>query len=181
MRRRTWIKIGVVGGALLALGAGVLVPARRGWEDGRLTPAGRTLFGAVAGAVLEGLLPAGATAAPARAEALRAHLERLEATVAGLPAAMRAEIEELSALLLHPAGRYVLTGLADDWGQAPPPAVQQALQGLRESRLELRQQVFHALRDLTNGAWFADPGTWGAIGYPGPLAVPRTAAGEPRA
>ena len=34
-----------------------------------------------------------------------------------------------------------------------------------------RQQVYHALRDLTNAAWFADAGTWGLLGYPGPTTI----------
>jgi hypothetical protein len=37
--------------------------------------------------------------------------------------------------------------------------------------MALRQQVFHALRDLTNAAYFADASTWAAIGYPGQQAV----------
>jgi hypothetical protein len=118
--------------------------------------------------VLDGLLPAGAAA---RRAALEAHLDRIEATVAGLPPAMQAEVGQLSALLLHPAGRTALGGLAHDWAQSDTGAVQAALQGLRESRLALKQQVFHALRGLTNGAWFADPAAWAAIGYPGPREV----------
>jgi hypothetical protein len=165
MRRRTWLKAGLIGGVALALGGTLVVLGRPGWRDGRLTVDGRALFGAVAAAVLDGLLPADAAA---RSATLAAHLDRVEATVAGLPPSMQDEVAQLSALLLHPAGRAGLAGLAADWPQADVRAVQAALQGLRESRLELRQQVFHALRDLTNGAWFADPASWGAIGYPGP-------------
>jgi hypothetical protein len=168
MRRRTWLKAGVIGGALLALGGTLVVLARPGWRDGRLTDDGRALFGAVAVAVLDALLPGEASA---RRAALAAHLERVEATVAGLPPGMQAEVAQLSALLLHPAGRFALTGLATDWAGVEPRAMQDALQGLRASRLELKQQVFHALRDLTNGAWFADPAAWTAIGYPGPRAI----------
>lgn len=165
MQRRTWLKVGVIGGAVLALGGGLALLARPGWEQGRLTPAGRAMFGALADAVLDGLLPA---AGPARQAALQAQLARLEATVAGLPPPVQAEIEQLSALLLHPAGRVALAGLSADWAEASVADVQAALQGLRMSRLDTKQQVYHALRELNNGAWFADPGAWPAIGYPGP-------------
>ena len=47
---------------------------------------------------------------------------------------------------------------------------------MRLSTLALRQQAFHAMRDLINAAWFADPSTWAAIGYPGPRAVPAASA-----
>jgi hypothetical protein len=168
MQRRTLIKLGVVGGAAFALGAGALAWLRPGWEGGRFTPAGRELFGAVARGVLEGVLP---EAPAARRAALMAHLRRLEATIAGLPPPTQAEVAELSAILLHPAGRIALTGLGTDWAAADPAALRGALQGLRESRLALKQQAYHALRDLTNGAWFSDPSTWAPIGYPGPMKI----------
>ena len=91
-------------GTLLALVGGTLALLRPGRRDGKLTDAGRTMFTAVARAVLGALLP--------------------QATA--------------------------------------------ALQGMRESSLALRQQAFHALRDISNGSYFADSSTWRAIGYPGP-------------
>ena len=185
MQRRTWIKLGVVGGALLAVGGGLVAVSRRGWEPataagasssgdapaGHLSVAGRELFGAVAAVVLEGLLPDAADAPQAHAVAVNAHLQRLEVAINGLPAATQDEIAELSGLLLHPVGRVLLTGLRPDWAEAPLPALREAMQGLRESRLALRQQTYHALRDLSNGAYFSDPGAWAQIGYPGPQAV----------
>lgn len=168
MQRRTLIKVGLLGGAVLALGGGALALVRPGWADGRLTTAGRELFGAVARSVLEGLLPE----APAEREAaLNGHLDRLQATIAGLPTPVQAELAELSALLLHPVGRLAFTGLGSDWAAADGPALRAALQGLRDSRLALKQQAFHALRDLTNGAYFSDPSTWRPIGYPGPTKI----------
>lgn len=167
MKRRTWLKLGLVGGAVVALGGGVVALFRPGWSDGRLTPPGRDLFAAVARAVLEGQLPEGDAAQPA----LQAHLGRLEVAVQSMPAVVRAEIAELTALLLHPLGRHALTGLGVEWSDATAADVRPVLQGLRESRLELRQQVYNALCKLTNAAYFADPATWPLTGYPGPRAV----------
>lgn len=133
-------------------------PAR---ENGRWAPPAQAMLAAIARAVLADLLP------PEPA-ALQAHLDRLQATVAGMPPAMQAEVDQLFTLLLTPPGRLGLFGLAAPWAEATPEAVHDALQGLRTSRLALKQQVFHALRDLTNAAWLADPSTWAAIGYPGP-------------
>ena len=93
------------------------------------------------------------------------------ATLAGLPPALQAEIGELATLLASAPGRLALTGLATDWPQASTADVQAMLQRLRTSSLAVRQQVYHALRNLTNGAWFADASTWTAIGYPGPRSV----------
>ena len=83
----------------------------------------------------------------------------------------RSRPASLAALLLHPLGRRLIAGLASDWPQAGLPELRKALQGLRDSSFVLEQQAFHALRDLTNGAYFADPATWPAIGYPGPQPI----------
>lgn len=161
MKRRQWLVLGAGAAAALAV-AGTAVawwqPAR---EGGRLVPEARTMLAAVARAVLADLLPA-------EESALQAHLDRLQATIAGMPPAMQTEVDQLFTLLLTPPGRLGLFGLATPWPGASTEAVRDALQGLRSSRLALRQQVFHALRDLTNAAWLADDSTWAAIGYPGP-------------
>jgi hypothetical protein len=166
MKRRTILRVGAATAVLLGVaGTGVGLYRQAVTTEGRLTQPGRDLFASVAAAVLDGLLP---TEPGARRLALDGHLRRLEATIAGFPPAIRAEIVELATLLAHPAGRLALAGLATDWAAATTADVQAALQSLRESRLALRQQVYHALRDLTNGAYFADPATWAAVGYPGP-------------
>jgi hypothetical protein len=169
MQRRTLLKVGLAGTALLAVGGGVLGLVQPGWKNGAFTPAGRALFAAVARAVLQGSLPAeGSAAEPA---ALAAHLDRAQAAVAGLPPATQGELAEMMAVLLHPLGRRALTGLTSDWADAPVNDVSTALQGLRHSRLAIRQQVYHALRELTNAAYFAEPSTWQTLGYPGPRPI----------
>jgi hypothetical protein len=168
VHRRTLIKLGVAGGALAALAAGGLALTRPGLRDGALTPAGREVFEAVARAVLEGSLPVDPAA---RGTALRSHLQRLDATIAALAPAMQAEIGQLTTVLASRAGRWLVTGLKSEWPAADAAEMQAMLQSLRTSSVNLRLQVFHALRDLTNAAYFADPGTWPAIGYPGPLDV----------
>lgn len=168
MQRRSLLKLGAAAGLVLAVAGTGLALFRPGWQQGRLTPAGRDLFRAVAEAVLEGFLP---SAPQARADALAAHLERLDLTLAGLPPALQAEVAQLTAVLCTPPARLALTGQPVSWEQASAAQVQQTLQRLRLSSLALRQQAYHALRDLTNAAWFADASAWQAIGYPGPRAL----------
>ena len=43
------------------------------------------------------------------------------------------------------------------------------LQEWRFHRIDMLQTAYHALHDLIIGSWYADPVTWQAIGYPGPL------------
>jgi len=164
MKRRTLIKVGLVTGTVLVVAAGSLAliqPARR---DGKLTERGRAVFAAAAAGVLDTWLPA---EPEARRRAVDAHLSRVEATLAGLPPALQAEVDELFTVLGSAAGRLALTGLRSDWAVATQAELTVALQGMRESSLAVRQQAFHAMRDLTNSSYLADASTWGAIGYPG--------------
>ena len=165
MQRRTLLTVGLVAGTLLALVGGTLAlmqPARR---EGKLSDAARVALTAVAKAVIGPLLP---QAAEAQAAALQAHVGRVESTIAGLPPSLQAEVDELLTIVASAPGRLALVGLADGWHSASDAQVTAALQGMRESSLALRQQAFHALRDISNGSYFADSSTWRAIGYPGP-------------
>jgi hypothetical protein len=165
MQRRSLLKLGAAAGFVLAVAGTGLALFRPGWQQDRLTPEGRALFRAMAEAVLQDFLP---PAPQARADALNAHLQRLDLTLAGLPPALQAEVAQLTAVLCSPPGRLALTGLQASWEKATTAQVQQVLKALRLSSLALRQQAYHALRDLTNAAWFADASAWKAIGYPGP-------------
>lgn len=166
LRRRTLLTVGITAGMLLALAGGTLAWLRPGLAtDGALAPAGRDVFGAVARAVLSGLLPP----PPAQEAALAALLDRLDATLQGLPPALQAEVGEMLTLLASPPGRLLLTGLRSDWPDASAGEVTETLHALRRSSLAVRQQLYRALRDLVNAAWFADPSAWSPIGYPGPL------------
>jgi hypothetical protein len=170
MERRRLLKVGAATAAALTLAAGAswwLTDAPRS-AQGRFSAAAQQLFLAVGGSVLEGLLP---TAESIRAEALQGWLGRLEATVAGLPPGVQAELDQLALLLTSAPGRLALTGLRTPWAQATPVQLTAALQGLQQSRLPLKQQLFHALRDLSNAAYFSAPQTWASLGYPGPLKV----------
>ena len=168
MKRRTLLVVGAGAGTLLALAGGALVLLNPGLQGGRLSPAGRDVFAAVARGVLGDLLPGEPAAL---AQALQAHLGRLDETIGGLPPALQGEINELVTLLASAPGRLALTGLTSDWPQASEAEIQAMLQRLRLPSLAVRQQLYHALRNLTNGAYFADASTWPAIGYPGPRPV----------
>lgn len=168
MHRRTLLKIGTGSAVLLGAAAAGLALIEPGMRDGRMTASGRAVFSSVARAVLAGALPEDPQA---RERALREHLQRLEELIANLPRAVRDELAQLTTLLASPPGRVAFAGLVPSWVDASPDDVGQALQQMRRSSLDLRQQAYHALRDLTNGAYFADPATWPLMGYPGPMAV----------
>lgn len=164
MQRRTLLTVGVVTGALLTVAGTTMALLRPGRRDARLTPSGQALFAAVARAVLGPLLP---PEPDARNAAIAAQLTRVEATIAGLPPHMQAEIDELITIIGSPPGRLGLVGLTSDWTTVTPEEVSAALTSMQRSSLAVRQQAYHALRDITNGSYFADPTSWALIGYPG--------------
>jgi hypothetical protein len=168
MQRRSLLRLGVGATATLLLAGGGIALFRPGLAQGRLTEPARAVFAAVARAVLDGSLP---EEAASRTAILQAHLQRLDETLGAFPAPVQAELSQLLALLSAAPGRVALTGLSSDWPQANVGQLQAALQGMRTSSLALKQQAYHALRDLTNAAYYADPAAWYTMGYPGPRAI----------
>ncbi|HET9820481.1 MAG TPA: hypothetical protein VFQ16_01515 [Burkholderiaceae bacterium] len=161
--------MGIVGTAVLAAGgAAVYWAMAPAWHANRLQPPGRLVFRAVALAVLDGSLPGEASS---RMQALESHLTHMETTIAALPPATQRELDQLLGLLASPPGRRLLAGLSQPWDVATIEDVRQSLQLMRESTLAVRRQAYHALRDLTHAAFFADEQHWALLGYPGPRAL----------
>jgi hypothetical protein len=169
VQRRSLLKLGLSGSLALALvGGGAALLYQPAWRKGRLTDSGRSVLGGVARAVLDGSLPA--DAGP-QAIAIVAHLERMDATLQALPASTQRDVSELLALLATAPGRLALAGLSTDWLSASAEQIQGAMQFMRTSRIDLRLQAYHALRDLTHAAYFSSQDTWARLGYPGPMVI----------
>jgi hypothetical protein len=168
MHRRRLLKVGVGAAALLAVAGAGIALVRPGVVAGRLTPEADVVFAAVARAVLDKSLP---NQASQRQAALQTHLSRMNALIGALPVPIQVELSNLLALLASAPGRTILAGLGTPWVDAATAEIQACMEGLRTSSVQLRQQVYHALRDLTNAAFYADPGAWPLMGYPGPVTV----------
>lgn len=169
VQRRSLLKLGLSGSLALALvGGAAAVLYQPAWRNGRLTDSGRSVLGGVARAVLDGSLP---TDAGPQAVAIAAHLERMDATLRALPASTQRDVAELLALLATAPGRLALASLSTDWLGASAAQIQDAMQFMRTSRVDLRQQAYHALRDLTHAAYFSSQATWAQLGYPGPMVI----------
>lgn len=158
LSRRTFIKAGLLGG--LALGAGGIwyAASREQAAVGRLTQSDRSMFRAVAPVMLAGMASDTAT---------EGVLEGVERAVAGLSAAAQSELAELFGLLDFYPSRKLLTGVGD-WQRATPAEIEAFLNSWRFHRFALLQSGYAALHDLIIGAWYAQPKSWEAIGYPGP-------------
>ncbi|MET0857494.1 MAG: hypothetical protein ABWY27_12140 [Telluria sp.] len=127
----------------------------------------RAAIDAIVPAMLAGALPAGDAE---RRAAIPLATARVHQAILGLPLATQKEIQDLFGLLaLGPARRF-LAGVPVTWSDASAEQVGAFLQDWRHHRFATLQVAYHALHDLVLGAWYADPSTWAAIGYPGPIA-----------
>ncbi len=157
-------------------GAAVLVAAR--YLDRPTLPPGtayRVLDARGAGgvealipAVLAGSLPADG---PERASAVREVVEGFDRAVSGLSPAVQREIDELLSLLRYAPTRVVLAGVWSSWEHASFESVAAFLARWREARFDLQRAGYQALTQLIQAAWYGNPRSWPAIGYPGPPAI----------
>jgi hypothetical protein len=166
MQRRNLLKLGVGGTLIIVSVGGSLAWLRPGIDHGKLASGAREVMLAVARGVLDGLLPDDPSA---KGDALARQLAALDGLVAALPAAVQGELSQLLALLASAPGRLLMCGLQEPWPTASGAQVQDALRDMASSSLAPRQQAYHALRELSQAAYFAAPQAWAAIGYPGPV------------
>jgi len=159
--RRTFLKAGLLGGAVLAVGGlTALVTGRDPDADRKL------VLTAVIPAVLAGALP---QAPQERDTAVARCVDGVARTIAGLPPAAREEAAQLFALLAIAPTRRALAGVRSSWDEATTEEVSAFLEGWRVHSIGLMRSGYQALHDLTLAAWYADESTWESIGYPGPL------------
>lgn len=161
--------MGVLSAVALVVAGGVAGVGESGLQGHRLSSGARGVMAAIGRALLDGTLP---VERAAKEEAVAGLLDRVEQLIAGLPPHAHAELSQLLALLSSDPGRRWFAGLAVPWADASVTELQNALRSMRFSSLALRQQAYLALHDIVGAAYFADAGTWGAIGYPGPMAMP---------
>ena len=166
--RRTFLKAGALAALALAAGGGVY---RYTHPPGPLT---RFVLDGEAKAALEAIIPAmlaGALPAEpaARAAAISATTARVHQAILGLPLPTQKEVQDLFGLLALAPARRMLTGVSGGWTNADPVQVASFLQAWRFHRFAMLQSAYAALHDLIIGSWYADPSSWSAIGYPGPM------------
>ena len=163
--RRTFLKVGIAGGLLLA-GArwldrpqAVAAPNYR-FLDSRSASA----VAALVPVVLEGALPKDAAA---RQRAIDEVVEAFDRAVAGLSASVQKEVDELFTLLRFPPARLMFTGLWAPLEESKPQDIAAFLTRWRHSRFDIQRAGYQAMTQLLQAAWYGNSASWAAIGYPG--------------
>ena len=168
MQRRSFLKLGIGSAVVLAVAGGAIALIQPGLVNGKLSEGARSIFTSAARALLDGTLPADPAAQQA---AINGLLNGIDDLTMGLPPHVQAELSQLLSLLGTAPGRRGLAALGTDWATASVEDVTTALQGMRVSRMALREQTYSALHDIVGGTYFSAPSTWPAMGYPGPRTI----------
>jgi hypothetical protein len=166
--RRTFIFAGIAGATALATA---------GWLRSRpdtpvvgasptaLDPDAYAVVAAVTPVFLDGALPARAAEAAA---AVQETVTNVGLAIAGLPPAAQKELAQLFALLGLAPARIALARVSSPWQQASHQEISAFLESWRSSRFLLFHSAYAALHQLVYAAWYGNPASWPAIGYPGP-------------
>jgi hypothetical protein len=159
--RRSFLKAGLAGSALLAAGG------LAAWFMGRDATRDRDeVLAALIPVLLAGALP---EQDDERARAVGRCTLAVGKAVEGLSPAAQQEAGQLFALLSIAPTRALTTGITGPWAQASPQEIGAFLDRWRFHSWALLQTGYQALHDLVTGSWYADEAAWPAIGYGGPL------------
>jgi len=168
--RRHFLQAGLAGAAVLAIAGGVA------WFRHRVSAAAaapalgedaRGVVRAIVPSLLAGALPPGGD----RAAAIDETVAGVDLAIAGLTPSARAELAELFALLTLGAGRRAFAGVSSAWQHATRDEVDAFLASWQASSWALKRTAYDAMHQLVLAAWYANPRSWPAIGYPGPPAL----------
>jgi hypothetical protein len=166
--RRSLLRRGLLGGALLATGGAGFLALRAGRRVA--SPGdGLRVFSEQEFAVLDALahrlvapLPGWPTVEEVGvARAVDRIVERVE------PSA-QAELKQLLALFDNALAGFVFGGRTQPFTALDGAAQDKVLEEWRDSRVSLRRTGYSALRTLVLAGYYQSPLTWKPIGYPGP-------------
>ena len=163
-KRRWFLKTALAITAVVgAVGGGVWVS--RGFDQGKLTADGQSVFRAMARGILRDMLPTG----PARETTLDRYIAALEHLMNTLPKAKRDQIALLGGALASAPTRYLAAGRWSSWDDASDEEIIAALHRMQQADNMGQNMVFAATRALTTLTFFSIPDHWSMTGYPGPM------------
>jgi hypothetical protein len=169
--RRTFLLAGIAGASALAA-AGWLRSARdasptlfSSTSPPVLGPDALAVVRAVTPLFLDGALSEDAGLASA---AVRQTVDNVGIAIAGLPPTAQQELAQLFALLGFAPARIALARVTPPWPEASADEIRAFLRGWRNSRFLMFRSAYAALHQLVFAAWYGNPDSWSAIGYPGP-------------
>lgn len=165
--RRSFLKRGLFGGLVLALGGGGYLFSRRSALV--QVPAGLQVLNAAEYAVVWSLVQ---RFIPQRegfpdADALKTALA-VDGIIGMTEELTRSEVKQLLMLFENALPNFLFGGRTVPFTQLAPTEQDAVLAEWRDSRLTLRRTGYAALRNLALAAYYGNAATWPAVGYGGP-------------
>jgi hypothetical protein len=170
MDRRTFIRRGLWGGLLLAVGGAIghgAWPTERRYKPRKPPRAiDERQFAVLAAIASRTVIAPGADPITIA--------ERVDAQMANEPPEIRGDFGKLLMLFDNALAGLVFDGRPKPFTHLSPEAQDAVLANWSESRLAIRRSGYATLRKLTQAVHYAAPEAWADTGYPGPpqLVVP---------
>lgn len=169
--RRTLLKRGLLGTALLALGSGVTLAFRHS-KLVDLPPEGLLVLGKKEYAVVDAIarrVLSPASGAPT-VDDLRIAFT-CDRILALTDETSQVEMRQLLELFENALTGFLFGGRVTPFTRLDPERQDAVLDEWRRSNVELRRTGYLAVRSLVVSAYYGDPRTWPSVGYPGPPAA----------
>ena len=169
LTRRQFIKVGLAGAVLFAAARMLDRPSAAASRYRSLDEQSAATIEAFVPVVLAGSLP---EEPEARARAVRDVVEAFDRAVSGLALTTQEEVLQLFSFLNFAPTRVAFAGLWAPVVESSRDELAAFLLRWRASRFDLQRASYHALTQLIQAAWYGNPSSWAAIGYPGPPQMP---------
>jgi hypothetical protein len=173
--RRSFLKKGLVGGALLVCGGAAELLARSGdltrqprTALSTLTPYEYAIFAAAAAR----LCPGDGAAGWPTAEALDT-AEKLDTLLAKLHPRAIKEFRQLLHVFESALTGLVTAAAPRPFTRSSPAEQDQRLDAWRHSRVALFRSGYQAMKRLSHAIYYSSPAIYARVGYPGPPVVPQ--------
>ena len=178
--RRSFLKYGLAGAALLAVGGGTWLGTRRTRPAPGLpgpftvlTPEEATVFLELSERLLP---PRPGFPAPLDIDLPR----RIDSLLGLMPAEGQKEVRQLVGLFENALVGVLLDGQWKTFTASSHEQQDARIRGWQQSRLEVRRTGFRALKKIVYSSYYGARETWAAIGYPGPPPTGGMVEREPR-
>ncbi len=166
--RRSFLKYGLAGAALLAVGGGTFLATRRTRPSAGLagpyavlTPEEATVFLELSDRLLP---PRPGFPAPLDVDLPR----RIDALLALMPADGQKEVRQLVGLFENALAGFVLDGQWRTFTASTHEQQDARIAAWQKSRFKVRRTGYRALKKIVYSSYYGASETWKAIGYPGP-------------
>lgn len=165
--RRGFLKKGLFGGLVLALGgAGWLVTRRSAQVN---VPSGLQVLDAQQFAVVSALVPHFVPKRDGFPDPMALEVPKsVDGIIARVDDTSREELKQLLALFENALPNFLFGLRTTPFTQMSPDEQAKVVDEWRTSALTVRRTGYLALRTVVMGAYYGNPATWAAVKYPGP-------------